>query len=427
MTLHTRRQSRKVKVLAINAGSSSLKTSLHQLPAGSMEWDGSKPQPPLWEASVEWLQPPAVSTVRVTSRSVAGGPVYESASSVTLASPVANLADLLALMWRGESAVISGPDAIDAIGHRVVFAGADHRKSERLTPAVCKAIARASEYAPSHDSLELVAIDAALGVFGADLMQVAIYDSAFHTTISPAAYTYAIPYRWLQHGIRRYGYHGISHKYAAARATRILDREPESLRVVTCHLGSGCSIAAVNRGHSVDTTMGFTPLDGVVMATRSGAIDPGIAIHLLRHQGYTADTLDAMLNRESGLLGLSGISGDMRLVLTARDAGDERAAAAIQVYVRSVRHAIAAMATSMGGLDTLVFTAGVGEHASAIRAEICEALGFIGVSLDADANSKPNDDAAISLNETVTPVVVVHAQENWAIAMETAGITRTLA
>lgn len=409
-------------VLVVNAGSSSLRASLHEVQRGAAEWDGRAPPPPIWDAHVEWLAPPSPSTIRITARAGHGGTRREVVSNATLASPVDGMADLLASMWLGKDAVVSGPDVPEAIGHRIVNAGAEHRASERLTPAVRAAIARAAEYAPAHGTLALAAVDAARSVFGSAVPQVAVFDTAFHATLAPAAYTYAIPHRWLEKGIRRYGFHGVSHQYAARRAAYMLAREPASLRIVTCHLGSGCSLAAVAGGRSVDTTMGFTPLDGVVMATRSGAVDPGILIHLLRHEDYTADTLDQMLNRESGLLGLAGFAGDMRRISAARDAGDERATLGVQVYVHRVRQAIAAMAASLGGLDALAFTAGVGENASSVRAEICEGLGFLGIALDPDANSTRGVDMIISAASAQAAVLVVHAEENWAIAAETARV-----
>lgn len=409
-------------VLVVNAGSSSLRASLHEVQQGSAEWDGSAPPSPIWDAHVEWSAPPSTSTIRINARGNHSDTEGEAVTSAILASPVAGIPDLFASMWRGEGAVVHGPDDIEAVGHRIVYAGAEHRASELITPAVRAAIAHAAEYAPAHDAIELSAVDSALSVFGSAIPQVAVFDTAFHTTIAPAAYTYAIPYRWLQQGIRRYGFHGVSHQYAARRAAHILGREPAPLRVVTCHLGSGCSLAAVSGGRSVDTTMGFTPLDGVVMGTRSGAVDPGILIHLLRHEGYTADALDQLLNRESGLLGLAGYSGDMRMVSAARDAGDERATLAVQVYAHRVRQAIAAMAASMAGIDAVVFTAGVGEHASSVRADICEGLGFLGISLDGHANLTGSADTIISAPSAATAVLVVHAEENWAIAAETARV-----
>ncbi len=407
-------------VLVINAGSSSLKASLHDVGKESTAWDGSAPPAAIWEAHIDWLAPPSRSTIHLSAAAGRGSAeARETVTSAVMASPVANMAELLSSIWVGETAVVAGHDAVEAIGHRVVYGGAEHRTSERLTSGARAAIARTAEYAPAHDGIELVAVESVSRVFGAAVPQVAVFDTAFHATIAPAAYAYAIPYRWLQQGIRRYGFHGVSHQYAARRAEYLLDREPASLRVVTCHLGSGCSVTAVNSGRSVDTTMGFTPLDGVVMATRSGAVDPGILIHLLRHKGYTADTLDQMLNLESGLLGLAGGSGDMRVISAARDAGDERATLAVQVYVHRVRQAIAAMTASMGGIDALVFTAGVGEHASAVRAEICEGVGFLGVSLDGHARLTGSADAIISAAASTTAVLVVHAEENWAIAAET--------
>jgi acetate kinase len=373
-----------VIVVVLNAGSSSIKASLHAVPALAVD-AGEAPPPVLWQAEVD--------------------------------PPFPSLDDLLGSMWRGPKPAIDGPAAVEAVGHRVVHGGAALRESTLITPEARAAIARVGEYAPAHNALELAGVDAAARLFGR-VPQVAVFDTAFHSTLPPAAYTYAGPYAWVARGIRRYGFHGLSHEYASRRAARLLSVDPASLRIVTCHLGSGCSLAAVHGGRSVDTTMGFTPLDGLAMATRSGAVDPGILLHLLRHEGHAADTLDRMLNQESGLAGLSGVSGDMRRVLAALDAGDARAALAFDVYVHRVRQGIAAMAASMGGIDCIVFTAGVGEHAPRVRVAVCEGLGFLGVILDADANMSPAVDRIVSGPSSRVAVLVVHAAENWAVARE---------
>ncbi|MCY7377797.1 MAG: acetate/propionate family kinase [Gemmatimonadaceae bacterium] len=370
-------------MLALNTGSSSVKAALYDVT--ELTEQGSTPPKPLWLGEQQADEP---------------------------------VEDLVRSLTRGDMPALRGLDAIDIVGHRIVHGGATLVESVRVTADVRSTIERASEHAPDHNARALHALDEVSRLLGARVPQVAVFDTAFHVTLPPAAYTYAGPFEWLARGIRRFGFHGISHRYAAYRAAHLLQRDVGALRVVTCHLGGGCSLAAVLDGRSVETTMGFTPLDGVVMSRRSGAIDPGILIHLLRHEGHTADSLDRLLNHDSGLAGLSGTSGDMRDVLSAMDSGDERARLALDVYVHHIRQAIAAMAASMNGLDALVFTGGVGEHAPRVRALVCEGLAFLGIALDSAINARIMSDAVCSANDAKVAVLVVHAEENWAVAQE---------
>lgn len=374
----------RLRILALNAGSSSVKASLFDLAAGDDQRDTSHGV--LWQAEQD--------------------------------IDASSLRALLTPLWSGRDAVLASPSAIDIVGHRVVHGGATLRESTHVSASVLAEIARAAEYAPSHNAGALGAIEAATELFGADLPQVAVFDTAFHRTLPPAAFTYAGPYSWLAQGIRRFGFHGINHEYVAGRARAMLGRDAEDFRVVTCHLGSGCSLAAVRNGASVDTTMGFTPLDGLPMARRSGAIDPGILLHLLRYGGQTVDSLDQMLNHESGLAGLSGTTGDMRTVLAGVDAGDSRALLALDVFVHHARCGIAAMAASMGGADAIVFTGGIGEHVPRVRSGICATLAFLGVALDDALNALPTGDADVSHAHARTRVLVIAAEENWMIARE---------
>jgi acetate kinase len=207
--------------------------------------------------------------------------------------------------------------------------------------------------------------------------QIAVFDTAFHATIEPEAYVYPGPYEWFEKGIRRFGFHGISHAHASRRASELLGRPLESLRLITCHLGNGCSLAAIRGGKSVDTTMGFTPADGLMMGTRCGSIDPGIAVYLMRHESATADNLDRVFNRESGLKGISGLSGDMREILAAIEAGNPRAKLAFDMYAHRLCREIGAMLAVLGGLDALVFTGGVGENCAPLRERVSGQLGFL--------------------------------------------------
>jgi acetate kinase len=243
-----------------------------------------------------------------------------------------------------------------------------------------------------------------------------VFDTAFHAQMPLPAAIYPGPYAWFEAGIRRYGFHGISHQYCAQRAAQLLGRE--DLCLIICHLGNGCSLSAVRQGHSIDTTMGFTPLDGLMMGTRSGAVDPGILVHLLRQQGYGADELDYILNHESGLWGISGISADMRQIMAAIAQGDSRAQLAIEVFIHRLRSCIGAMLTSLGGVDAIVFTAGIGENSAPIRVAACAALEFLGLKLNQESNAHRPVDVDIAMPDSTVRVLVIHTQEDWAIAQQ---------
>jgi acetate kinase len=307
---------------------------------------------------------------------------------------------------------------VDAIGHRIVHGGRALRQSTIITPEVRETIAQQAELAPSHNRLELEAISTAEAVFGAAMPQVAVFDTAFHATLPPAAYVYPGPYEWRRRGIRRFGFHGISHHYASQRTADLLGRELSSLQMVTCHLGNGCSLAAICEGRSIETTMGFTPLEGLMMGTRSGSIDPGIMIYLIRHSGYTADQLDRILNQESGLCGISGLSGDMREILAAAGQGNERARLAFDIYAHRLCLGIGSMIAALGGLDALVFTAGIGENCPPLRERVAAQFAFLGMKLNAAKNAAPVLDQDIAAEDSKVRVVVLRAEEDWEIARE---------
>jgi acetate kinase len=303
------------------------------------------------------------------------------------------------------------------VGHRVVHGGSTFSRAVRIDDGVIAAIASLTDLAPLHQPRALAGIEAARralpGVPG-----VACFDTAFHAGLPAAAARYALPDDWTRRlGLRRYGFHGLSHEYAARRAAELLGRDPVGLRLVTCHLGAGASLAAVWEGRSVDTTMGFTPLEGLVMATRSGSVDPGLITWLLQHGGLGLTEVATGLEQSAGLAGLSGIpSGDMRAVLRAADAGEQRARLALDVYLHRLRREIAAMAAAMNGLDALVFTGGVGENSPPVRAAAAAGLGFLGVSLDAGQDGVTSD-ADISGSGPVR-VLVLTAREDVEIARQ---------
>jgi acetate kinase len=306
---------------------------------------------------------------------------------------------------------------IEAVGHRVVHGGARYPASARIDPQMIDYLASITDLAPLHLPAALAGIAAARALLPR-VPAVACFDTAFHSKMPAEASTYAIPSEWRgEFAIRRYGFHGFSHAYAARRAAEILGRPESFLRTVTCHLGSGASLAAVFGGRSVDTTMGFTPMEGLVMATRSGTIDPGLVLWLQRHAGFTEAQLTDALDNRSGLYALAGIA-DMREVLRRAQAGSEQARLAIDVYLHRLRAGIAATAAAMNGTDAIVFTGGVGENSPEIRAGAASGLRFLGVEIDGPFNEHAEGDVDISAAAATVRTLVVHAREDVEVARE---------
>jgi acetate kinase len=314
-------------------------------------------------------------------------------------------------------------DAVAGVGHRVVHGGAKFSGSIPITPEVIEKIRECIPLGPLHNPPNLLGIQIAQELFP-HLPQVAVFDTAFHQTMPPRAYLYAVPYEWFEHHeVRRYGFHGTSHRYVSAQAVRQLGLDPEDHAIVTAHLGNGCSLAAVRDGKSMDTTMGLTPLDGVVMGTRSGSIDPSIIAHMTKALSRSADEVMDALNKRSGLLGISGLSNDMRALQEAADGGHERARLAIDKFCYSVAKAAAGMIVSLGRVDALVFTGGIGENAVQVRAKIVELLGFAGFALDPHVNQTHGRAQRGRITRTTSPMAAVIAtNEELMIAMDTAEI-----
>ena len=314
-------------------------------------------------------------------------------------------------------AAVRGMRDVEAIGHRIVHGGPRFPASVRMDPDVIRYLATITDLAPLHLPAALAGITAVRQLLPR-VPAVACFDTAFHSRMPAAAATYAIPLEWRRrHGIRRYGFHGFSHAYSARRAAQLLGRSETELRVVTCHLGGGASLAAVQGGRSMDTTMGFTPLEGLVMATRAGSLDPGILLWLQRHEGLTEAQLTDALDQNSGLYALAG-TADMREVIQGALAGDENATLAFDVYVHRLRSSIAAMATAMGGLDALAFTGGVGENAPAVRSAALAGLGFLGLELGPTLNSSHEGDTDVSAAGARVRTLVIHAREDIEVARE---------
>lgn len=309
--------------------------------------------------------------------------------------------------------------APDGIGHRVVHGGAEFTGPTLIDAELQSELSRLEDLAPLHNP-PAVQMIRTVGRLRPELPAVACFDTAFHRTLPPAASTYAIPAAWAERwGLRRFGFHGLSHAYCARRAAELFKRPLSELRLITAHLGAGASLAAVAGGRSVDTTMGFTPLDGLVMATRSGSIDPGLLLWVERHGGIDAESVERSLESESGLLGISGLSGDMRELQRAAEAGDEAAGLAIAVYLHRLRASIAAMAAAMGGVDALAFTGGVGEGSAFVRSGACQGLEFLGLALDPGRNASANaSDRIVSQTEAATAILVVEAREDLDMAAQ---------
>jgi len=390
-----------VNILLLNAGSSSLKCTLVEAVSGTI----------LARASSDWAGP----VTRYERFGPGTSRVSEEVSFRRHGDAVKRVLHDLSLT--ASESPGKGSSTVSAVGHRIVHGGA-FSASVRITDAVRARIAALADLAPLHNPPGLETLAAAESLLP-EVPHVAVFDTAFHATLPPAAFTYPVPHEWTEGwGMRRYGFHGLSHSYCATRAAEMLERPISELRLVICHLGHGCSASAVRAGRSIDTTMGFTPVDGLMMATRSGAVDPSILTHVQIRHGLSANDVDAALNRSSGLLGVSGVSADMREVLAARGAGNERARLAVDVYAHRVRQAIGAFAVTLGGVDVLVFTGGVGENSAEIRADACRGLECLGLELDADANGGLAPDADVARRGARARILVIAAREDVAMLSE---------
>jgi acetate kinase len=323
-----------------------------------------------------------------------------------------------------ELSAFIGDVEFDAAGHRVVHGGHVFRESVVVTDEVMERLASIGSLAPLHNPPALAALEAVRDV-APDRPSIACFDTAFHATLPDRAAVYAVPWHWTEDwGIRRFGFHGLNHAYVARRVPEMLGRVADELRIVSCHLGAGASLCAIVGGRSVDTTMGFTPIEGLVMATRSGSVDPGALLWVLREKGIGADDVERVLDHESGLLGISGVAPGMREVIAAAEGGDRRAGLALAVYLHRLRAAIAAMAAAMEGVDAVAFTGGVGEGSTRVRSDACGRLGFLGVAIDEAANELvTGDDVDVSARGAAVRSIVVHAREDLTIATEVRRLT----
>ena len=393
-----------MKVLVLNSGSSSIKFRVYEAQGEIRE---------LARGIVERIGE-EISRVRYR------GPRGEIEYEARIANHEEGLGHVLKALTDPEKGVISDPSEIRGVGHRVVHGGDAVSQPVVVDEEVEAAIERFAVMAPLHNPANLAGIRAAKKVFP-DALHVAVFDTAFHQTLPEEAYLYAIPYEYYEkYRVRRYGFHGISHMYVAERAAEILGRPLEELRIITCHLGNGASLAAVKGGRSVETSMGLTPLEGLVMGTRSGDIDPSIFYFLMKWEGLSADEVYTLLNKRSGLLGLSGISNDVRVLTERMEAGDEAAARALRVYAHRVKKYIGAYMAVLGGADAIVFTAGVGENSALMRSMILEGLEGLGIVLDEEKNRDPAAHGyVVSSDSSQVKVLVIPTNEELVIARET--------
>ncbi len=400
-----------MKILVVNCGSSSIKYQLFEMPEGTVLARGVLER---------------IGEAESVLSHQAGGRMTEIQSAVPDHREGFDL--VVETLLDGEVGALRDISEIFAIGHRVVHGGEKFAESTLITKEVIEVIREYGHLAPLHNPPNLTGIEAAESLLP-EVPQVAVFDTAFHETLPPHAYLYALPYEFYEkHRIRRYGFHGTSHRYVAGKAAAFLGQPVADLNMVTCHLGNGCSITAVRGGESVDTSMGFTPLEGVVMGTRSGDLDPAILPFLAQEEELSIQEVLAVLNKKSGLLGVSGVSNDMREVQQSASEGNRRAQLAVDLFAYRVKKYIGAYMAVLGRLDVLVFTGGIGEHASGVRAAICSDMAEIGIELDAAGNEDPKakGNRRVSTDRSRTKVLIVPTDEEAMIAIDTLEIAQKL-
>ncbi len=396
-----------MKVLILNAGSSSLKSHLFEI--SEITQSSAAVPTPLWQAQADWTKGSTELKIQAVGETIEEQLATDDRAQI--------IERLLQTLHSGKTAVLHSLSEIDAVGHRVVHGGNTYAQSVRITPEVKNEIRKLAGFAPLHNPANLQGIEATEQVLP-NTPAVAVFDTSFHSTMPDEAKIYPGPYDWFEQGIHRYGFHGTSHQYCTRRVAQLLHADPASLRLINCHLGNGCSLAAILGGRSIDTTMGFTPLEGLMMGTRSGSIDPSILLYLQREHSYTPEKLDHILNKESGLQGTSGLSNDMRQIEQAMKEGNERAQIAYNLFIYRLRYFVGAMLAVLGGVDVLSFTGGIGENAPEVRAKTCEGFAFLHLQLDSQKNAASRPDTVISTPDSNVSVLLIHTEEDWEIARE---------
>ena len=402
-----------MKVLVINAGSSSLKYQLIDMADESVIAKGICERVGTPEACISFKTPDG--------------------QKIEYNAPMSNHTEAFAAvkqaLTEGEYKVIDDISEITAVGHRVVQGGSLFNKSVLIDDEVISGIASLNDLAPLHNPANIMGINASIELFGKDVPQVAVFDNAFHSTMPAEAYTFPIPYEFTKkYSIRRYGFHGTSHKFVSARCAEVMDKNIEELKIVTCHLGNGSSIAAVKNGKVIDTTMGLTPLDGLAMGTRCGAIDPSVVLFLMEKENLSVKEMDTLLNKKSGIMGVSGLSSDDRDVKAAAAEGNDQCALARKILGYQIKKYIGAFTAAMDGIDAIVFTGGIGENADDLRDNICNELSYLGIEINNEIGKTlvKGKEGELSTENSKVKVYVLPTNEELAIARDTRDIVNAL-
>lgn len=401
-----------MKILVINCGSSSLKYQLFDMDTESMLAKGNCER---------------IGVDGKIGGSTADGRKFE--KEVTLSNHTEAFLEVKKALTEGDCKVLDDLSEISAVGHRVVQGGALFNESTLVTEDVIKGIESLCDLAPLHNPAHIQGIRACIDVFGENLPQVVVFDNAFHSTMPPEAYIFPVPYEYYEkYQVRRYGFHGTSHRFVSARCAEVMGKNIEDLKIVTCHLGNGSSITAVKGGKCIDTSMGLTPLDGFIMGTRCGAVDPSVITYLQQKEGWTPEETDTILNKKSGVLGISGVGSDDRDVSAAEAQGNERAHLARSIQKYQVRKLIGSYVAAMDGVDAIVFTGGIGENTIDLRADVCNNLSYLGVELDAEANEimRRGKEGEISTANSKVKVYVLPTNEELVIARDTKAIVESM-
>ena len=395
-----------MKILVLNCGSSSVKYKLIDSDTKEVLAEGGVEKIGLPDSFLKFKRPDG------------------SKETITVEMPDAKAAveNVIKVLTDPKDGVIKSFDEIDAVGHRVVHGMDKFNKSVLITPEVIEKVKECYTVAPLHNPANIAGIEAVTSLIPS-VPQVAVFDTAFHQTMPDYAYMYALPYEaYEKYGVRRYGFHGTSHRYVSKRACEFLGVDYDKQRIITCHIGNGGSIAAINDGKCVDTSMGLTPTEGLMMGTRVGDVDPGALVYLIKEMNLDADGLLNLINKKSGVAGVSGVSSDMRDIEAAIKEGNERARLALEMYEYRILKYIGAYAAVLGGVDIIVFTGGVGENQTVTREKICKKLEFLGVTFDAEANKTRGEEITISGADSKVKVVVIPTDEEMMIAQDTAAI-----
>ena len=397
-----------MKIFVVNAGSSSLKYQL-------IDMDNEKV---LCKGLCERI---GVEGSCISHKSESGK-VYEAETPMPTHSEAFEA--VVYAMTESDAKVIDSYDEIGAIGHRIVQGGSDYKSSCLITPEVLKTVDELSELAPLHNPANILGVRACTKLFGESKPQVAVFDTSFHQTMPAKAYMFPIPYKYYaDYGVRKYGAHGTSHRFVSERCAEIMGKDKKDLKIITCHLGNGCSITAVDGGECVDTSMGFTPLDGFMMGTRTGTLDPSAVTYIAEKENLSPADLNRIFNKESGILGISGVSNDNRDVVAAAKEGNERAQLALDMQRYQIIKFIGSYAAAMNGVDAIVFTGGIGENDATLRAEVCKSLTYLGAVMDADKNAQRGE-IKFSTEDSKVSLYVIPTNEELAIARDTLALVK---